>query len=188
MRHFIAIGPGAGSGWGSTEEEAVANMLKGGVRPDERYETFEVHPKTKINDVGIMSFPKGHPPISLGVTNPKRKQKSQTAGYVDVIGRTSETTKGVPSLDFRGPAKQKSKPKVRVTEAEHTRILNLAAQMRRRGPVAPVLTGDEAKLRCAVDALNKIRRMGYRSDVEKTAETVLAITRVAESALRTVGE
>lgn len=172
MRHFIAVGPGAGSGWGSTEEEAVANMHKGGVRPDERYETFEVHPKTKIDDVGIMKFPKGHPPISLGVTNPKRKAKES----------------GVPTLDFRGPAKQKSKPKVRVTEAEYERIQKLSAQMRKQGPVAPVLAGSEAKLRYAVDALNKIRRMGYRSDLEKTADTLLAITRVAEAAIRTVGE
>lgn len=131
MRHFIALGPGAGSGWGSTEEEAVANMHKGGVRPDERYETFEVHPKTKIDDVGIMKWPKGHPPISLGVTNPKsRVSAAIKAAAMSPVIRTAAKELGVPTLDFRGPAKQKSKPKVRVTEAEYERIQKRAAEMK----------------------------------------------------------
>lgn len=76
MRHFICIGPNA---WakGYSEEEAVRGMRKNvpsWIPRPYQYETFEVHPDTEVDLIsGGLIHPQGHPPISLGIRNPKHK-------------------------------------------------------------------------------------------------------------------
>lgn len=136
-----------------------------------RYETFEVHSNTTV-ELGELIWPKGHPPISLGVTNPKRKLAPREPG--------------VPAFNFRGTPAQKSVRKVRVTEAEQKRIdaevdFYLSLKPTKR------LTQKE-KLDQAVAALTKVREMGYNSEAARATDTVLACINVVEDALRTVGK
>lgn len=111
-RHFISIGPNSW-GKGFTEAEAVRGMksnVPSYIPRPYRYETFEVHPDTEVDLVsGGLVFPKGCPPISLGVTNGRPAPKSNT-------------TQGTPAFGFRGEATRSSHRKVRVTAAEQKRI------------------------------------------------------------------
>jgi len=177
MRHFLAIGP---NGWGKgfTAAEAVRHMKKavpGWHGTKYRYETFEIHPDTTVGDLGDLSWPTGHPPISLGVTNPKTKY---------ILREPS-----VPAFGFRGVSAQKSHRKVRVTEAEQKRIDAMVAAKRKAGKLMldTRLTQKE-KLDHVVAALTKVREMGYNSEAARATDTVLACINVAEDALRTVGK